>query len=160
MGTKAKVKDILYFMEIRKLTEDDLIELRALYKQFWNEESSIEKMKIKFKKLKERKDYIFLSAIKDNKLVGSALGIICEDLYGDCNSFMVVEDVIVDKKYRRIGIGTNLMKELEKIALKNSCNYIILITDTKRIIAQKFYTSLGYNPDSHKGFKKYFNKIS
>ncbi len=32
-------------MEIRRLTEDDLGELGSLYKQFWDEESSLEKIR-------------------------------------------------------------------------------------------------------------------
>jgi hypothetical protein len=33
------------------------------------------------------------------------MGILCEELYGQCRPFMAVEDVIVDQAHRRRGIG-------------------------------------------------------
>ena len=53
-------------------------------------------MRATFRRLKDRPDYVFLGAKTDGRLVGSVLGIVCEELYGQCVPFMVVEDVIVD----------------------------------------------------------------
>ncbi len=141
-------------MEIRKLIEDDLVSLAVLYQQFWGEVSSLEKMRTTFQRLKKNPDYIFLVAEKQNRLVGSAMGIICEELYGDCKPFMVVEDVIVDKHHRRLGIASSLMKELERCAAKHNCSYIIFVTESERTEAHRFYESLGYKSDAYKGFKK------
>jgi len=43
--------------------------------------------------------------------------------------------------------------ELEKRA-EERCNQIILVTETNRIDACRFYESVGYKPEIHKGFKK------
>lgn len=141
-------------MEIRRLVKDDLESLAALYKQFWGEASSLEKMQPTFQRLDKNPNYVFLVMEKQHQLVGSVLGIICEELYGDCKPFMVVEDVIVDKHYRRMGIASSLMRELEKIASKNNCNYIIFVTESERTEACEFYESIGYKSDAYKGFKK------
>lgn len=141
-------------MEIRKLTENDLEGLAALYKQFWGESSSLEKMQATFKRLDKNPNYILLGADQQNHLVGSVMGIICEELYGDCRPFMVVEDVIVDKHQRRLGIGSSLMRQLEGYAVKHNCNYIIFVTESERSEAHRFYESLGYKSDAYKGFKK------
>lgn len=103
---------------IRRLFENDLQSLVKLYKQFWGEESNLEKMKRKFKELKDNPNYIFLCAIIDETMVGSIMGIICEELYGKCKPFLIIEDLVVDKKYRNMGIGRALMIELEKISKK------------------------------------------
>lgn len=144
-------------MKIRRTTKEDIKELALLYKQFWNEDSLIELMEIKFIELQENPNYILLSALEENHLIGSVLGIICEELYGECKPFLLIEDLIVDHKYRRKGIGKALMTEIEKLALENDCYQILLIThnDRKDVIA--FYESLGFNPDTHKGFKKTLN---
>ena len=71
-----------------------------------------------FQRLKRNPSYIFLVADQQNNLVGSVMGIICEELYGDCKPFMIVEDVIVDIDQRRLGIASSLMRELEKCAAK------------------------------------------
>ncbi len=144
-------------MKIRRTTKEDIKELALLYKQFWNEDSLIELMEIKFIELQENPNYILLSALEENHLIGSVLGIICEELYGECKPFLLIEDLIVDHKYRRKGIGKALMTEIEKLALENDCYQILLITHNDRKDAIAFYESLGFNPDTHKGFKKTLN---
>lgn len=146
-------------MEIGKLTEDDLAALAGLYKQFWGEDSCLEKMQATFGRLDDNPNYIFLAARSGGRLVGSAMGIVCEELYRDCRSFMVVEDVVVDEDRRREGIGSALMGELEKHAVECNCGYIIFVTEAERTDAQRFYESLGYQPDAHKGFKKRLREL-
>ena len=141
-------------MKVRRLKADDLEALAGLYKHFWQEESSLEKMQETFKKLEGNPNYILLCAEQQGNLAGSAMGIICDELYGECKPFMVVEDVVVDKDHRRCGIGTSLMRELEKYAAECKCSYIIFVTESERKEAHLFYESLGYKTDAYKGFKK------
>ena len=140
-------------MIVRDMIKEDIPQLALLYKQFWGEESSINTMYINFYKFQENGSHILLSAVEDNQLIGSVMGVICGELYGDCNSFLVIENMIVDKEYRNRGIGRALISELEIRAAKK-CNQIILITETNRIDACSFYESVGYKPEIHKGFKK------
>lgn len=141
-------------MKIRRLKEDDLVPLAGLYKQFWGEESSVEKMRATYQRLSTNPHYIFIVAEIEDHIAGSAMGVVCEELYGDCKPFMVVEDVIVDERQRRYGIGFSLMRELEKCAVKNNCSYIIFVTEAERTEAHQFYESLDYKSDAYKGFKK------
>ena len=141
-------------MEITRLTEKDLADLAGLYKQFWDEESSLEKMKSSFHQIRKDPNYIYLVAKEGGILAGSVMGIICENLYGDCRPFMVIEDVIVSNDFRRKGIGTILMREFEKIAMKRNCCQTIFVTETRRKDAIVFYQSLGYDADRYTGFKK------
>lgn len=67
---------------------------------------------------------------------------------------MVVEDVIVDKAHRRMGIGSALMRELEQRAADAGCSYIIFVTESERTDAHRFSESLGYKSDASRGFKK------
>jgi len=39
-----------------------------------------------------------LSAVENSLLIGSAMGVICGELYGDCRPFLVLENMIVEKK--------------------------------------------------------------
>ena len=145
-------------MEIGRLTENDLPALAELYRQFWGEGSCLERMRATFQRLKDDPDYVFLAAKSDQRLVGSVMGIVCEELYADCVPFMVVEDVIVDKARRREGIGSALMCELEKYAAERDCGYILFVTESERTDAQRFCESLGDKPDAYKGFKKHLRK--
>ena len=141
-------------MEIAKLTENDLEALAGLYKQFWGEESSLEKMRSTYQGLRTNPNYIFLVANRAGHLAGSVMGIVCEELYGECKPFMVVEDVIVDQNNRRQGVGSLLMRELERIAVSRDCAYILFVTEQERTTAHQFYESLGYNSEKYRGFKK------
>lgn len=141
-------------MMIREMIADDIPELAQLYKQFWNEDSCIETMYKQFNKFRESDTHIVLSAVENERLIGSVMGIICEELYGSCEPFMVLENMIVDSNYRNRGVGKALISELEKIAANKSCTQIILVTETSRIDACNFYESAGYSPKTQKGFKK------
>jgi GNAT superfamily N-acetyltransferase len=141
-------------MLIRRLKKEDLPALARLYVQFWNEESSPGKMQETFARLRDDPDYIFLVADVDDEIAGSLMGIVCEELYGECRPFMVIEDVIVDQKFRQQGIGSALMREIEAYAVSRNCNYIIFVSERERTDSLPFYRSLGYEPDSYRGFKK------
>ncbi|MGA2162355.1 MAG: GNAT family N-acetyltransferase [Methanoregula sp.] len=139
---------------IRRLAEEDLPALARLYVQFWSEESSLGWMQETFRRLRDDPDYIFLVADVDDEIAGSLMGIICEEIYGECRPFMVLEDVIVDREFRQQGIGSALMREVEAYAVSRNCNYIIFVSERERTDAVPFYRSLGYAPDSYRGFKK------
>ena len=141
-------------MDISNLTEHDLSSLADLFRQFWGKNSSLEKMRTTFARLATNPAYILLTAKQEERLVGFVMGIICEELYGDCQPFMVIEDLIVDKKQRRNGVGSALMQELEKSAIAYDCYQILFVTEEDRLEAHQFYRSLGYKFEPYKGFKK------
>ncbi|GHT78479.1 N-acetyltransferase [Bacteroidia bacterium] len=141
-------------MEIVDLIIEDIPQLAILYKSFWNENSNIDKMKNEFNKLKQNNSYIILCAKENNILIGSVMGIICEELYGDCKPFMIVENMIIDNNYRRKGIGKKIFMELEKRGKEKECTQIILVTETNRKDACNFYESVGFDPIKNKGYKK------
>ena len=141
-------------MRIERLTEYDIAPLAELFRQFWGEKSSIEKMRSTFSRLATNPAYTLLAAKQKECLIGFAMGIICEELYGSCKPFMVIEDVIVDKNQRGNGVGSALMRELEKGAIDHDCCQIIFVTEANRTEALGFYCSLGYEFEPYKGFKK------
>ena len=141
-------------MIIRDLRIEDIESLSRLYYQFWSEASDEEKMMGKFAQLQINDAYIFLCAIENDILVGSLMGIVCEELYGDCRPFMVVENVIVDGNHRGKGIGKALLGELEKRANVRGCTKIILVTETYRKDACGLYESVGFHPTANKGYKE------
>ena len=63
-------------MNVRSMVKEDIPDLALLYKQFWNEDSTKELMESKFLELKDNPNYIFISALEGNHLIGSVSGII------------------------------------------------------------------------------------
>lgn len=129
-------------------------QLSLLYKQFWGEDSDVDKMNEKFVQLQRNEAYIFLGAIEEDKLSGSIMGIVCDELYGKCKPFLVVENMIVDKNARKKGIGKALFAEMECRARKKECTQIILVTEIDRLDACAFYESIGFHATVNKGYKK------
>jgi len=141
-------------LTIRKMLPEDIYELSILYRDYWGEDSDTDKMRQKYVELEADSNYIFLSAIHEGKLVGSVMGIVCNELYGQCKPFLVMEDLIVQKAFRSNGIGAKLLQRLEEIAKERGCCQIQFITETTRQRTIAFYESLGYDSGSHVGFKK------
>jgi ribosomal protein S18 acetylase RimI-like enzyme len=139
---------------IRKLMDTDIDSLAELYKLFWNDNQNIDKMKLTYEELKNNNRYIFLCATIDDRVVGTIMGIICEELYGDCKPFIVMEDLVVHNDFRNMKIGTLLLTELEKIGKENGCSQIIFITESNRRETIAFYEKLGFDSKTHIGFKR------
>lgn len=141
-------------MKIRKLLPSDLEALARLYRQFWDEESNLDRMKAIYEELSTNPKYILLCATMDEVVVGSVMGIVCDELYGECRPFLLMENLVVDAGFRRHGIGKALLSELEKKAREWKCSQILFITEADRKDAVSFYKSAGYNAQKHIGFKK------
>ena len=83
------------------------------------------------------------------------MGIVCLDLIGNCNPYMLVENVVVLSEFRGKGIGKLLMNSLEEFGQEHNCNYVVLVSGSQRSEAHKFYQSIGYELQA--GFKKRFD---
>lgn len=142
-------------LEISPITLDELPALAALYQQLIPNEASVAKMAQVLAENRDNPRHTVLAARVDGRLVGSLLAVTCPMLFGQCRSFMVVEDVVIDQAYRRQGIGSALMQAIEDQARTQNCSYVMLITDTDRVESQAFYTSLGYNSAEYCAFKKH-----
>ncbi len=146
-------------LKIAPLTAADLPHLAELFKHFWGEDSSRDTMRSTFRRVADNTAYVLLTAKQDGRLVGFVMGIICEELYGNGQPFMVIEDLIVAKDLRRRGAGTALMLEMEKRAVQRGCDQIIFVTEADRTDSIRFYDSLGYDTEAHRGFKKRLRRI-
>ena len=142
-------------IETREARLEDLEGLNRLYLQLsGNDHGLSSRYKDIFAQMKSDSAYHLLVAVnEDNNVVGSVLGIICKSLAAHYESFLVIEDVIVDDTLRRAGIGRALFEKIEQIALENTCAYSILVSSGFRTEAHRFYENMGYT-ESVVGFRK------
>lgn len=87
------------------------------------------------------------------RIVGSLLGVVFEDICGDCRPILLVENVAVLEECQGVGIGRKMFAEIERWGREKDCHYEILVSGMKRTGAHRFYSALGFN--EVKGFKKY-----
>lgn len=140
--------------QIRKAKIEDLVEIATLYKEFWGDESNVEQMHNRFDKFDQDSRYLLLVAELDSKIVGTILGIVCDELYGECLPFMVMEDLVVASSHKRKGIASLLISRLEEYAKQMKCSQIQFITESNRPEAIRFYESIGFDSKKNIGFKK------
>jgi len=142
-------------MIIEILKSEDLQGLKDLYENgFENSKSELNLMLKTYDLIKDNPNYIILCAKESDKIIGSVLGVVCNELFGNCLPFMVVEDVVVLTSHRRKGIARQLMIKLEEYAKQFKCSMIIFVSSEHRIGAHKLYESLGYGIDRVNGYRK------
>jgi GNAT superfamily N-acetyltransferase len=140
-------------MEIESVQQSDLSAIGRLHEYFWGERSDVESMTRTLTALAGDPDHVILAARIDGECVGTATGVICHGLYGGFDTYMVVEDMVVDADYRRMGIASALLARLEAIARERECNQVILLTESVREDAVALYQANGFEA-RWTGFKK------
>lgn len=80
-------------------------------------------------------------AIDDNMVIGTASLLIEYKLIHGFSKVGHIEDVVVKRGYRNVGVGSKLIKHLTNIATDAQCYKIILNCDTKNI---EFYGKQGF----------------
>ncbi|WP_232274330.1 GNAT family N-acetyltransferase [Paenibacillus sp. 481] len=142
-------------IQISPIIASEILELACLYEELDGSRPYIERIKEQFEHLQSNKDYLFLGAKNEQgKLVGSVMGIVCYDLTGECRPFMVVENMIVSKASQRLGVGKQLMEEIERQAKVRNCHCVILVSGATSKEAHEFYEAIGYSKGIIQGFIK------
>jgi len=83
-----------------------------------------------------------LAARDGKKLVGYAVA----TAEGEMTDFW---DIVVSREYRKKGVGTMLIREIENFARRKGCKFIRLNVNEKNRNAMKLYRKLGYRKISY-----------
>ncbi|MGO4109477.1 GNAT family N-acetyltransferase [Paenibacillus sp. YAF4_2] len=144
---------------IREAELRDIDDLSTLFEELMEVPSNKEAMSRQLVKITSDSHYFLAAACDGDKVIGTAMGIECYDLVGNCYPFLVIENVIVSSDYRGQGVGKQLMLHLEQVARERGCSYIIFVSSGYREKAHQFYRTLGYSSDNQ-GFKKQLRELS
>ena len=86
-------------------------------------------------------------------LCGSLLGVVFEDICGDCRPILLIENVAVLPEYQGKGVGRGMFEEIQRWGKEMDCHYEILVSGMQRTGAHKFSEAMDFFEE--KGFKKY-----
>ncbi len=147
---------------IREATEKDIPCILELYRQLTittspteqNYSANLDVYQRAFSKIKAFTGCELLVAEEISEVVGTIVLIIVPNLSHKALPWAAVENVVVDERYRRQGIGRLLMDYATARAREAGCYKIQLISDKRRTEAHKFYRTLGYKASGH-GFRLY-----
>lgn len=137
------------------MQSNDLRGLKDLYENaFEGSVTDSDKLTRRFGEIENNRDYVIICAREEEQVVGSVLGVVCQELFGQCNPFMVLEDVAVLQSYRRRGIARQLMLRMEEEARERNCSMILFVSSVHRSGTHSLYESLGYGTDKVNGYRK------
>jgi len=139
---------------IREAKLEDAPAISKLFSELITFEDDLEFLSGQISLLGADPDYYLAVACWGDRVVGMAMGILCQNICKQLSPFMVIENVVVDSDCRGQGIGRKIMLHLEDWALKHGCGFITLVSQHKRSEAHRFYKALGFDHDD--GFQKFF----
>ena len=143
-------------MIIDKIKISDIDQYSKLCDELFGSQTNLIKLEKSLKKILINEDYILVGIKNESgKLIGSVMGILCQDTVGECRPFVVLENLIVSTEYRKIGLGKRLITYIEDWARENESYFIMFMSLAKRKEAHAFYESMGYSQEISNGFKKY-----
>ncbi len=96
-----------------------------------------------------------LVAEYQGEVVGTVALFIMPSLSHSANPYALVENLIVNLKYRRKGIGKKLMEYTIARAKQERCHRIELCSDKRRREAHRLYRSVGFEASAY-GFRIWF----
>jgi N-acetylglutamate synthase-like GNAT family acetyltransferase len=67
----------------------------------------------------------------------------------------LIENIVVDDTLRGKGIGKALLDHIDHVCRELNCSKIMLLSNSFRLDAHRFFEANGYNGTVSKGFKKY-----
>jgi len=143
-------------ISIESIQLADLQQYAVLCNMLFGSKTNLAQLEKIVKKIISNPDYILVGAKDENKqLLGAVTGITCMDTVGECQPFMVLENLIVSEKSRRQGVGKQLVNYIENNARDRNCYFVMLMSLVKRAEAHMFYEAIGYSRNIAQGYKKY-----
>ena len=144
-------------MEYTLAKREDLLKIIKLYDQLVssNEKISMDKINKVWDSIEKNNIKYFL-AKENNEVIGTCYIAIIPNLTRTGQSIGYVENVIIDEKHRKKGIGRKLMEMAINYAKEENCYKVVLQSRMDRKEAHKFYESIGFSGNSKKAFELRF----
>jgi GNAT superfamily N-acetyltransferase len=132
-------------LEIRIARDEELPEIIALYNLMWVNSESPVTMKVGetlYQRIKENPDDDMYVALLDDRVVGSFTVLVRKTDAGD--NECVVENVAVNPKYQRRGIGKSIVRFLADWCKLCGITRLTIASSDKRENVVAFYNALGF----------------
>ena len=102
-------------------------------------------------------DRTLLVATVDGAIAGTVdLLVVRPSLTHGGRPWAALENVVVDERHHRLGVGRALMEEAARRAREADCHRLQLLSSGRRTQAHAFYRAIGMDP-SPQGFRLFFD---
>jgi GNAT superfamily N-acetyltransferase len=133
-------------LKIILATQYDLSDVLKLYAQQDIDNGDILTLKEAntiYSKFSKYPNYMLYIAKIDESIVGTFSLLIMDNIAHQGRPSAIIEDIVVDIKYRYQGIGREMLKHAMETSKKNGCYKLALSSNLKREQAHAFYERLG-----------------
>lgn len=141
-------------MYFRKAEETDAEVLNLFMEDLVHAKGNLKKIREKVKRIHGMEQYYLCLACEGDEILGTAMGILCEDICEECERFLVIENVYVKEPWRGKGVAKAIFAELERWSKEHNCYYSMLVSGNDRKRAHAFYEKAGY--EKMGGFRKMY----
>ena len=139
---------------IKEAGAEDLKDVLSLYRQlFVNEDyNKSETFSERWSEIiNDRKIKCFL-AYYNGTPVSTCILTIIPNLTRNQRPYALIENVVTHRDYRRRGFGKVVIDKAINYAKEKDCYKIMLLSDSSRTEAHRFYESLGFDGNAKAGF--------
>lgn len=139
---------------IRELNANDFDGLLQLYTQLHNNPlpAKSEELTLLESTVLMDKNHHIIIAEEDGKIVSSCVCVIIPNLTHNQQPYALIENVITDENYRKRGLASACLAYAKKIAEKEHCYKIMLLTGSKEKSTLDFYERAGFNKNDKTAF--------
>jgi GNAT superfamily N-acetyltransferase len=144
---------------IRQAVERDIPRILELYEELTEEKQNVSDATIQriFSAIISLPNQQLLVIEKDGVAVGTLFLQITPNLSHGAHPWAVLENLVVDRRYRGHGFGRQLIEHALAACRQAGCYKVQLLSSNKRKEAHQFYRSLGFQ-ESAVGFRMYLEK--
>ncbi len=137
---------------IRKIELKDLEQVFELLNELYENKIEYSIFVEKYKESLKNANFYEIVAVEDNKVVSVLISQIINRLAKKRN-ILFIDDLIVNEKYRNLGIGKKLIQDATDYAISKNCEAVELTSMISNINAHRFYENNGFEKRQYK-FKR------
>lgn len=139
---------------IREANTDDFDAIMKLYTQLNNNPipDISEEVSELWNRILSDKSHHIIVAEENGEVVSTCVCVIIPNLTRLQRPYALVENVVTDKNYRKLGLATACLNYAKDIAKKERCYKIMLMTGSKRRSTLRFYRKARYNSKDKTAF--------
>lgn len=143
-------------VSIRSATESDLARILALFAELNPDDEPLPEARASetWGRILAQEGHEILVAELDDRVVGCCVLVVVPNLSRSARPFAVIENVIVDSRYRRRGIGARILQEASDAARREGCYKVMFMSSAKRTEAHRFYETVGFDGSSKRAFER------
>ena len=145
---------------IREAREEELMEILELYLHLHEVDlpNDFGQLFFTWQQIISDPNHHLIVCEEEGKIVSSCVCVIIPNLTRNVRPYAFVENVVTHKDYRGKGYATACLEYAKKLAEKENCYKIMLLTGSKDPKTLAFYENAGYNSSDKTAFIQWLNK--